>query len=172
MEKGKQVPLKSFTWVAILIIISLVLVLVYFNFIVKPANLVISCDYLLMGLQLLLVILLLIYGGFIGLKWIKYTLDCEIRFEKEREKEINKKQQKEDYEARIVQEHSRDLVNDFFRLIELAKDKPEKSESIPPTEKAEKPFIRIIEKKEGLDLEKLKQLIIYYKEVTTEQKNA
>jgi uncharacterized membrane protein YcjF (UPF0283 family) len=74
-----------------------------------------------------------------------------------------------DANDRKALEQERNLVNDLFRLIELSKDKREKSESIPNGEKPDKYLFRIIEKREELDLKKLEALIQHYNTLTIKQ---
>ena len=61
-------------------------------------------------------------------------------------------------QQRRIHDEERNRVNDLFRLIELAKETTEKSESAPTIDKADK----LIVKHESLNISKLKELIIHY----------
>jgi hypothetical protein len=94
--------------------------------------------------------------------------------EKEAENETQRERQRlldKDAEARRPIELEREKVSDLFRLIDLAKDKREKSESIPGGEKSDKLLVRIIDKSEGLDLKKLETLIQHYNKIIPTNSN-
>ncbi|MCX6279674.1 MAG: hypothetical protein NT004_16490 [Bacteroidetes bacterium] len=74
-----------------------------------------------------------------------------------------------DTEERRAFDRARDRVNDLFRLIELSKEKHQKSESVLSGEKPDKYIDRVIEEREVVDIEKLKELIKQYNHIVQTQ---
>lgn len=64
----------------------------------------------------------------------------------------------------------RNQINDLFRLIELAKETSEESESAPNTDKADKLLVRIVNKHTVLDMAKLDKLMTHYHSLNTQHK--
>lgn len=81
---------------------------------------------------------------------------------------------KKDAEIRRDIEHERNRINDLFRLIELAKEKPEEiTDKSKTKEKGDSPKSitndKITKKTEGLDTEKLTILINHYQSLNSNQ---
>ena len=164
---------KISVWIIILILIILALGVVYLSwpFPLNDGDNVVISVYFIGICRIILVTGLLLFIYLLLQKGFQLYLD-----EKKREIQANDWEHKENERKRLISEaeqrrdhdDKRNRIIDLFRLIELAKDKLEKVESSPPLEKLDKPFIRNIDKSEVLDLEKLKKLIEFYKEINPE----
>ncbi len=136
--------------------------------------------WLFLGLgQLVLLIGLILFAFYsVQLWYLCYTLsqkqeekkaDCEEKYQLQ-------KKQNEDAEKRRQLEHERNRINDFFRLIELAKEKPEETnEKTKTKEKGEAPKNidndKTTKKNEGVNTETLANFMEHYNNLTTKQLN-
>jgi hypothetical protein len=135
---------------------------------------------LFLGLgQLILLTGLILFVFYCARLWyLCYTLNQE---QEEKKADFEEKQKlqitlNEDAEKRRLLEHERNRINDLFRLIELAKEKPEEtSEKTRTKENGEVPKEiendKTTKKDEVVNTEKLAKFIDQYNNLTSKQPN-
>lgn len=166
-------------WISLVIFITvlsiLLLFLVYYAFPsehLAEKSTTLTFFYGIAVLTLIVGIILLI--GYTIWHWFVVIKNAQKQEEKEAENAFKFKQltllNGDALERRAI-EHKRNIINDLFRLIELAKEKREKSESIPNGEKPDKFLLRTIDKSDDIDLKKLDTLMQYYSNMTNNKPN-
>lgn len=181
MEKENIIPLKRFAF-AIGIFIILLIVSLY----TPLARPLVTTEYThpviayFFGIALILIVIgFYSILFFLHVRW-KICIDhVHLMEEKEvenRHKEEAQKLLNEDADKRRVFDRERNQVNDIFRLIELAKEKPEEIiDKTKTKEKGEVPKLivndKTTNKNEGVNTEKLDKLIIHYQSIISNPQN-
>ena len=117
--------------------------------------------------QVLLVAGMILFAFYLTCLWFKTATKLRELHEKEEERKQSQEHLKAELKIRTGYEQERDKVNDLFRLMELAKETEESSESAPGTDKL---LNRVITKNTVLSMDKLDKLVEDYNSLNIKRK--